>query len=146
MMTVTSADVVAAARRQLGARWMHQARLPGVAMDCVGLVIVVARQLGLVAPDFDVGPYGRQPDGSMLTLAGQHMRPLSSIELGAVLAVAVDRDPQHMGIVGDYRHGGWSIIHAHSMSSPPRVVETRLMWSAVMRLRGLYRLPGVVVS
>ena len=34
----TSADVVTAARGQIGVPWMHQARLPGVALDCAGLV------------------------------------------------------------------------------------------------------------
>jgi len=140
---ITGADVVAAARAQLDVPWMHQARLPGVAVDCAGLVIVVARQLGLLPPEWDVNGYSRSPDGTLLPLCDQHMTRIYALELGAVIVLATQRDPQHLGIVADYRHGGWSIVHAHAMSQPPRVVETRLMFSAALHLRGIYRLPGV---
>lgn len=141
MTEVRAADVVAAARAEIGTRWMHQGRLPGVALDCAGLVIVTARRLGLVPDDLDINGYGRIPDGSLMGVCGQHMQPLDRIELGAVLVLAVHRDPQHLGIVGDYRHGGWSLIHAASQAG--RVIETRLMFAAGCELRGIYRLPGV---
>ena len=48
------ADVVAAALAWTDTPFHHQARLKGVGVDCVGLVIGVARELGLIAPDFDV--------------------------------------------------------------------------------------------
>jgi hypothetical protein len=44
----------------------HQARLEGVGVDCVGLVISVAREMGAVPADWDVGGYGRVPDGKRL--------------------------------------------------------------------------------
>ena len=144
-MTATPAQVVAAARAQLGVPWMHQARLPGVALDCAGLVICIARQLGLVPQCFDINDYARQADGTLLQVCTQHMLPLDALELGAVLVVAIDRDPQHMGIVADYRHGGWAIVHAASGAHPGRVIETRLMFARGMQQRGIYRLPGVVV-
>lgn len=137
----TGVDVVAAARAELGTRWMHQQRIPGVALDCAGLVIVTARRLGLVAPAFDVNAYPRLPDGSLLAVCGEHMTPIDDVELGAVIVVSVGSDPQHMGFVGDYRHGGWSIIHA--ASRPGRVIETRLMLGDTFRLRGVFRLAGV---
>jgi cell wall-associated NlpC family hydrolase len=139
----TPAHIVAAARAQLGTPWMHQARLPGVALDCAGLVICVARSLGLVPDTFDVGGYTRSPDGTLLDTCAQHMQPLAGPELGAVIVVQIEQEPQHLGIIGDYRHGGWSMIHASSRAQPPRVVETRLMWARNMQLRGIYRLPGV---
>ena len=40
-MTTTRTDVVAAAREWLGTPFHHQARLRGVGVDCVGLVIGV---------------------------------------------------------------------------------------------------------
>ena len=138
---MTGADVVAAARVHIGTPWVHQGRLPGSALDCAGMVIVVARSLGLVPPDFDLNGYTRAPDGSMGRLCDQHMTRIDALELGAVLVLQTDKEPQHMGIVGDYRHGGWSIIHASS--SAGEVTETRLMFARNQVLRGIYRLPGV---
>lgn len=138
----TCADVVAQARTHLGTRWMHQARLPGVALDCAGLVIVVARELGLVAADFDVNGYDRAPDGTMLDWCDEYMTRLELTELGAVLVLQKSNEPQHLGIVGDYRHGSDSIIHACSQAG--EVIETRLMFARNMILRGVYRMPGVL--
>ena len=141
MTAVTAQQVVAAARAELGTAWMHQGRLPGVALDCAGLVIVTARRLGLVPPGWDINGYARVPDGSMAGVCAEYMQPIGEIELGAVLLLAVHQDPQHLAIVGDYRHGGWSLIHAASRAG--RVIETRLMFAAGCQLRGVFRLPGV---
>jgi cell wall-associated NlpC family hydrolase len=143
---ITPADVVAAARSHLETRWMHQQRLPGVALDCAGLVIVVARQLGMVPDDFDIGGYGREPDGRMLALCEKYMQPLAHLEAGAVIVLQTDKDPQHLGILAPHplqaeRPGLWNIIHASQHAG--RVVETRLMFSRNFRLRGIFRLPGV---
>jgi cell wall-associated NlpC family hydrolase len=139
----TRAEVVAAARGHLGTPWVHQGRFPGLALDCAGLVILVARGLGLVAHDFDVNGYERAPDGTMLGWCDGHMQRISEIELGAVLVLATAEQPQHLGIVGDYLHGGWSLIHACNATRPPRCIETRLMFARNQQLRGIYRMPGV---
>lgn len=139
----TGAEVVAAARAELGTLWIHQARLPGVALDCAGLVIITARRLGLLPADWDIADYGRLPDGTLLHRCGQHMQRIHALELGAVLVVSITGEPQHMGIVGDYRHGGWSLIHAASNARPGRVIETRLMFHRAQQLQAVYRLPGV---
>lgn len=141
---VSATDVVSAAREEIGTPWVHQGRLPGLALDCAGLVIVTARRLGLVPVDFDRGGYGRMPDGTLLDVCRAHMQRMSRPSLGAVAVLIVDALPQHLGIVGDYRHGGWSLIHACSDASPPRVVETRWMLARNNRVAALYRLPGVV--
>jgi len=144
-MTVTRTDVVQAARGWVGTPYHHQARLNGVGVDCVGVVIGVARELGIVASDFDVSAYPRMPDGkSLMGLAELHMRRSDEpIQPGQVIVVAFDTDPQHMGIVGDYRHGGLSIIHAAAIARPGRVIETRLMFSRSMRFVAAFDLPGV---
>lgn len=137
------ADVVAEARSWLETPWVHQHRAKGEGVDCAGLVVCVARSLGLVAPDFDINGYKRQPDGSMLDLCDQHMMRISRGELqpGDVLVMAIEHEPQHMGIVGEYRHGGLSLIHAASKAG--MVIETRLMWARNQVFRGAYALPGV---
>ena len=139
----TAADVVVWARSQLDVPWRHQARLPGVAMDCAGLVICAARSLGLVPADFDVNGYSRAPDGTMLAWCEKYMTRLQAPETGAVVVLATQRDPQHLGILVPYRHGGWAVVHANNASIPARVVENRLIENATTRVRAYYRLPGL---
>lgn len=139
--TIPAAQVVATARAMRETPWMHQGRKPGMALDCAGLVISVARALAVVPDGWDIADYPRQPDGTLASLCAAHMQPIGAIELGAVLVLAIERDPQHLGIVGDYVHGGWSLIHASSAAG--RVVETRLLFARGATLRGVYRLPGV---
>ena len=137
-----AAAAVPQARAWLGTPWVHQARLPGVGVDCVGLLIGISRALGVVPQGFDVTGYARQPDGHALM---RHLRglldyvPLADLRPGDFLCVAFDQHPQHVGVVGDYVHGGPSIIHAINGRG---VVETRLMFSAGMRFVAGFALPA----
>lgn len=142
---VTRQDVVRAARQLLDTPYHHQGRLRGVGVDCVGLLIGVARDLGLVPSGFDVPPYPRTPDGtSLMHLAELHMQPLQpgeAVQPGHVVVVRFDQEPQHLGVAADYRHGGLSLIH--SVARPGRVIETRLMFSRAMAFVAAFQLPGV---
>lgn len=137
-------DVVAKAREWLGTPFQHQQRSKGLAVDCAGLLIGVARELGLVAPDFDVSGYARQPDGaSLLRWCDQYMTRVRREELqpGHVVVVAFDAAPGHIAILGDYAHGGLSIIHA--ATKPGRVIETRLLFTKQMRFVAAFNIAGV---
>lgn len=142
------ADVVRVARSYLKTTFIHRARVPGVGLDCAGVVICTARALGLVAPDFDVPPYTMSAQGSVLMAwAEQYMRPvdIDYMQAGDVVALVVDTDKngdeQHLGILGDYVHGGLSIIHASSRAG--KVIETRLMFARGNRFAAAFALPGV---
>jgi len=142
--TYTRADVVTEARTWIGTPFHHQGRVKGVGVDCIGLVIGVARTLGAVPPNFDVTGYPRVPDGvSLMATARQYMTEIArdNKKPGDVIVVSFDRDPQHFGILADYRHGGFSIIHG--ASNPGRVIETRLMFSEHMKFVAVFELPGV---
>ena len=144
MSMVTRAQVVAEAREWLGTRWMHQQSLKGVACDCIGLVRGVAAQVGLTPPDFEQWPevrqfagYSRRPDGRLLTALDLFMeRNTGPAQIGDVLLLRFDANPQHVAIVSDI-----GIIHAHA--SVRRVVEHRLdsVWQgrvvAAYSFRGL---------
>jgi cell wall-associated NlpC family hydrolase len=140
----TRAAVVAEARTWLGTPWVHQHRVKGHAVDCAGLVIGVARTLGLVGPDFDVADYTRTPDGRLLDLCAAHMRPVSraAMQPGDVVVVAVEHDPQHMGIVTPYPGGRLAMIHATSVGGRG-VVESRLVFTRVLQFRAAFAMPGV---
>ena len=143
---VSGGDVVACARTWLGTPFQHQQRSKGLAVDCAGLVIGVARELGLVEPEFDVTHYPRQPDGvSLLRWCEEYMLRIEqpAMQPGDVVVVAFDTRPQHLGIVGNYRHGGLSMIHAYEHAMVHKVVEHRLMFSTSMQFCAAYRLHGV---
>jgi cell wall-associated NlpC family hydrolase len=143
---VSGADVVACARTWIGTPFQHQQRIKGLAVDCAGLVIGVARELGLVPAEFDVTHYSRQPDGvSIQRWCQEHMLCVeqSAMRPGDVVVVAFDVRPQHLGIVGNYWHGGMSMIHAYEHAMVHKVVEHRLLFSQAMRFSAAYRLRGV---
>jgi cell wall-associated NlpC family hydrolase len=147
-MSLRSA-LVAEARSYVGTPWTHMARAPGSGIDCAGVVICAGRALGIFAPGFDVPPYSVNPDGrTMLAWCDQYMGgrvSLRELQPGDMAVVVMDRFPQHLGLVGDYRYGGRSIIHASNSPSvdPKRVIETRLMFGKSFRFVAGFRFPGV---
>lgn len=108
--------------------------------------ICIARELGMVSSTFDVPVYRRIPDGhSMLEFLDKYMGGrvlIENMQPGDIIVMAVEIDPQHIGIVGNYRHGGLSIIHANTEAYPPRVVETILSMRIVKPV-GAYKFPGI---
>jgi NlpC/P60 family putative phage cell wall peptidase len=138
-------QVVAVARSWVDTPFHHQARLKHVGVDCIGLVIGIARELALVAPDFDVQGYAETPDGrTLMRLATLHMVEIDreAMAPGDIVVTRFDQGAQHFGILGDYRHGGLSIIHG--ASDPGRVIETRLMFGPFMQFVAAFALPGLV--
>lgn len=138
---VTGADVVAAARSFVGVRYRHQGRSRDHGVDCIGLPACVRAELGLVTQD--VTDYQRQAtDESMLEWCRQYMVSVTrdALQPGDVLVMAFGPD-RHMAIVGDYPHGGFSIIHA--LLSNRRVVENRLAAADLARVRGCFRFPEI---
>lgn len=140
----TPAQVAAEARAWIGTPFSHQGRSREAGVDCVGLVIAVARALGLVLPDFDVTGYGARPDGSSLRAAcDEHMTQVDAPQMGGVVLMAWSGGPpQHLGLVADHPLGGCSLVHADGRRARC-VVEQRLVFTRAMRLVAAYRLPGV---
>lgn len=128
------------ARRYIGTPYHHQGRLHGVGVDCVGLLICVARELGHVPPDFNITGYRRVPDGYSLM---RHMHeqfteiPGEQMALGDYVCIAYDRHPHHVGVIGDYHLGGLSLIHANSKTG--KVEESRLVFGDSMRFVAAFR-------
>jgi cell wall-associated NlpC family hydrolase len=132
-------QIVATARSYLSVRFRHQGRVRA-GLDCVGLVIRVAHDLGL--SDFDATGYSRMPDGVRLQATmEEQMARVTDYRPGDVLLMRFEQNPQHVAIVGDYLYGGLSIIHA--LATARRVVETRLddVWKA--RIVAAYQFKGI---
>jgi len=142
----TRLDVVSAARGWVGTPYHPSARLKGVGVDCAGLLIGVMRELSLCVPNWDVAPYLQIPDGhSMLAQCDEYLNRITRDEMqtGDVVCVIADEHPQHLGILADYRHGGFSVIHASNNKSANRVIETRLMFTRVFRFVAAYSFRGI---
>lgn len=133
-------DIVSAARAYLGTRWRHQGRTSH-ALDCIGLLVRVAHDLGL--SDADQAGYSRRPHGGELEHAlHMHCAPIASPDVGCVALMRFEHGaPQHVGVLGDYPHGGLSLIHAYAPSR--KVVEHRLDDSWRLRIVQCFDLPGV---
>lgn len=95
----TREQIVAAARGWIDTPFAHQRRAKGVGVDCVGVVIMVAQELGLST--FDTCDYGRAPDpDAMRTLLEAHLDYVAFRDVlpGDILWLRVP-EPQHLAIV-----------------------------------------------
>ena len=125
-------DIVRTARRLLGVPYRHHGRdMRGV--DCLGVLIWTARELGLDAPEYD---YTRNPSASrMRRLLDEHMQriPLAEALRGDVLHAAYRAMPQHLLILTETDR----VLHADSHAG--RVVEHVLGGPWPGRVRAAYR-------
>ena len=137
---VTAEAVVAQARTWLGTPWRHQGRSPR-GVDCAGLVVLVARALGLA--DHDVAGYGRHSTG--LAFVDQFraaMDPVPLLEMlpGDVLVFADAAYPCHCGFRTEFRDAP-HLLHAHALRR--QVIEEPYAgeWSAKARFAFRFRYP-----
>lgn len=107
---MTKDDVVKAARAHIGTPFMHQGRLPGIALDCAGLVVAVAKELGI--QHVDVTGYGRRPTGELRTVMAAQRSiksvPIVERQAGDILVMRFAKEPQHLAICA-----GATIIHSY---------------------------------
>lgn len=151
-MSVTGKRIVSEARLWLGTPFHHQGRARGAGVDCIGLVAGIAQGLrirsfqadangnALLLSAFDRLDYAREPQGDLLRNAfSTLLRPIrpERMRAGDVALFTMARHPQHVAIIGDYAHGGFSLIHAYEPAG--MVCEHRLDDKWLRRLAGLYR-------
>lgn len=132
--------LVEIARSYLGTPFHHQGRLPGVGLDCAGVVVCAARELGIAVND--VQGYGRIPSNGLFPAAVEghcDKIPQGMVQPGDLMMFAFRAEPQHIAVVSQV--APTMLIHAYS--DVGRVVENRLDDAWQKRLRGCYRLRGV---
>lgn len=137
-------QVVAIAREVLGTPYGHQGRVGGLALDCAGVPVHVARRLGMSFDD--ITNYGRlpQPDEMRKVLDANLIRvQKADMQFGDVAWIRFQREPQHFAILGNYRYGGFSLIHASNGSGLSKVVEHRMDEKWANRIVAVWRFPGV---
>lgn len=140
----TREDVVRTARSMIGTRWRHQGRTPGKQLDCVGLVVKVAHQLGL--SDYDFTGYTRESHwNEFVHHFAQNMdevKPRRPYKPADVLIFRQGRYPCHCGIAS-MLNGKLSLIHA--LVVPGETIEEYIeadpelttLHIATFRFRGL---------
>lgn len=140
--------LVEAARAYIGVRFRHRGRTSR-GLDCAGLVWAAYNDLGVTLPDFRL--YGPEPHQDGLTRhvaaalgAVVAAAPVSAGQLqpGDVIILRFEREPHHVGIVGEHNYGGTgalTLIHADGMEG--RVLEQRLTPDAVTRITHVFRRP-----
>ncbi len=139
-------EIVEAARALVGVKFHHQGRSRDTGVDCLGLLVLVARAChfhfeGAPIDRLDMTDYGHNPDVANLRAAlDTYLQPVgrTAMRVGDVGLFAIDRRPQHLGIIADYPAAGeFAMIHAYAPQR--RVVEHRIdeLWDK--RLVQLYR-------
>ena len=105
---MNTAALIAAAKSYAGTPFIHQGRLPGVGLDCGGVVVCALRAAG--ADVADPQGYGRTPAQGMLekVIAAQCDRVgPADLQDGDICLFRFHREPQHVGLYAAGR-----LIHA----------------------------------
>jgi len=112
-------QIIALARETLGTPFQHQARVPGIGLDCAGVLAHILKSLDL--PHDDERGYPRTPYKGLIKSIIESQPclqcvPKSDMQAGDVLLMKFAREPQHVAI-----HAGETIIHSYAAIG--RVVE-----------------------
>lgn len=123
-------DFILAARSYVSTPFHHGGRLPGVGLDCIGVLVCAAKQVGL--PHRDVAAYPLRPNGQLpIELDAQLVR-VPVAHPGDVLLMAFDAEPHHVAL-----YTGDTIIHAYA--SVRRCVEQPMVDAWWSKVHGVYR-------
>lgn len=131
-------DIIAAARAWLDTPFRHQGRLRGVGCDCIGLVVGVAADLGIVTPDRP--GYSRHPAGILQAALDAALIAAPCPAPGRVLLLRWAGEPTHVALVGSHPAGGLTLIHAYAQSR--KVVEHILDDTWASRIVKAYEFPA----
>ena len=108
------ADVLAAAEKLIGVKWVHQGRLPARGLDCIGVPTAIAMGLGLVsaAPRAD---YPRRPNTTFLPRFRDELTEIlpGDTQPGDIIVFSNQRAPCHCGILTEL-YGEPAVIHAYA--------------------------------
>jgi len=131
--------VVNQARGYLGVPFVHQGR-SDKGLDCVGLVVRVAHDLGLSKYDFK--EYKSTPNSHTFMEVCRACEdwsriPITEMKPGDILTISFTSSPCHLAIVAP----GFNIIHALSLRG--KVCEHRLSAGWRKKIRECYRFKGV---
>ena len=121
-------------RSYVGTPFHHRGRLPGVALDCAGVVAVALSSFGVAVPDIRYGTSPAEGDVIAGLRAVAYSVDIAERRPGDVLTLQVDGQAIHMGVlVAEDR-----IVQP---SAHRRIVEQRL--TRALHIRGCWRIREV---
>lgn len=147
----TRAQIVTEARTWVGTRFHRHAAAKQLGCDCIGLVRGVGIACGVFAANcldmpeiqkfkgYSLRPVNRELENACDTFARRI--PFAEAKPGDFVMMRFDGGPQHLGILGDYRHGGLSLIHSYL--NVREVVEHQIDFVWAGRIVAAYAFPGV---
>ena len=124
------------ARSYIGTPFHHQGRLPGVGLDCAGVVVCAAKECRVIIEDQQ--NYASTPTNGMLeraVVAHCESIQLADVMSGDLMLFRFLREPQHLAV---YDSG--MLIHAYSAVGKVVLNSFDSAWRK--RLVGCYRLRG----
>lgn len=126
--------LIEAARGYVRTRFHHGGRLPGVGLDCIGVIVCAAQAAGLQPRD--VAAYPLRPNGQLPRELAAQLRRVDTPLPGDVLLMrwGEDTEPHHVAL-----YTGPTLIHAYA--TVRRCVEQPMVqawWDCVV---GVYRFP-----
>jgi cell wall-associated NlpC family hydrolase len=138
-MHIRGDEIVARANEYVDTPWRHQGRLIGHRIDCAGLFICVAQDLGI--SDFETDRYSRRPNRQEFRRAMLEMgcTPVVHAEQGDILRMAAPKWPVHVGIYEVDAAGVDWVIHAYAPAR--KVVREHLTETRWLEVRETMRFP-----
>lgn len=138
---ITGQDIVDTARSYIDTRFKHLGRNRH-GLDCIGLTVVVARDLGLKdVSRLPIPTYGRVPRPHLFEPGLRqclHKCDYGEAKPGDILLFAIKKYPQHVAIYSE-QDGVPYMIHA--FSQPNKVVENRIDPDWELRMIGCWKWP-----
>ena len=138
-MKATSQGIADAALGMVGTPFKHRGRKPGVALDCVGVVLCAVWSAGCDLPDC-IG-YGPLPKADyLLQELGKRAKRIAwtSAHAGDVLLFEHrGNDPMHFGILV---HGD-AVVHARRAAG--KVIKEHLSEPLRMKVHSIWRPEGI---
>lgn len=125
-----------AARARVGVPFRHRGRTDR-GLDCIGLLVVALHAVGRQPQDRRT--YGRAPERDKLreSVREHFGDPVDQPQPGDIVLMRWTDRPQHVAIVGDYAHGGLSLIHSDNAFGAVTEHRYAAPWAA--RVLEIYR-------
>jgi len=134
----TRQEVLIEARTWIGTPWVHQGRIKGEAIDCVGYPIKVAQHFNFI--DWDYTNYAKFPDHKLFVkMCRRWLTPVQRDPIpGDLVLMAVSRHPIHIGFIGD-KAKPFSILHAFEPAR--KVTEHRVNKVWLKSIKMVFEVP-----